>query len=121
MFNIGATVTDPPSLTIATSDTVGFTSQAVDPLQVEFIQPQQQTGKITCRVTDPKTLARGEAPWAEFRVNGEGHLMADVPPGVFPSTCSFAPGMYTFVVRVMGQQMRPTEERLGRVGQITVK
>jgi len=43
-------------------DAIGFISTAGDPLQVQFIQPTDQAGKITCRVTDPKQLERGEAP-----------------------------------------------------------
>jgi len=59
---IGATRLDPGNLTITASDAIGFISTAGDPLQVQFIQPTDQAGKITCRVTDPKQLERGEAP-----------------------------------------------------------
>jgi len=118
---LGATRLDPPDITIGTNDAIGFDSTASQPLQVEFIQPSQQAGKITCRVTDPKQLERGEKPWAEFRPNEAGHLTAYVPPGAFPSTCSFAPGHYSYRVRMLNEQSRPLEEKLGQEGSITVK
>ena len=93
---IGATRLDPGNLTITASDAIGFISTAGDPLQVQFIQPTDQAGKITCRVTDPKQLERGEAPWAEFHTSSEGRLTAYVPPGPLPSTYSFAPGSYSY-------------------------
>jgi len=118
---IGATRLDPSYVTISASDLIAFVSTAGDPLQVEFIQPDAQTGKITCRVVDPAALQRGEKPWAEFRMNEHGHLTAYVPPGPFPSACSFVPGQYAFRVRVLDEQMRPLEEKLGQLGSITVK
>jgi hypothetical protein len=118
---IGSSRIDPNDLTIGTADAIGFRSTAGDPLQVEFIQPDVQTGRITCRVMDPALLQRGEQPWAEFRPNTAGHLTAYVPPGAFPSTCTFTPGRYTYRVRVLDAQMRPLEEKLGQLGWITVK
>jgi hypothetical protein len=118
---IGATRLDPSDVTIGASELIGFASTAGDPLQVEFVQPDAQTGKITCRVVDPAELQRGEKPWAEFRMNEHGHLTAYVPPGPFPSVCSFAPGRYAYRVRGVDAQMRPLEEKLGQLGQITVK
>jgi len=118
---IGETRLDPPDVTIGTNDAIAFASTAGDPLQVEFIQPSEQAGKITCRVSDPNQLKRGEKPWAEFRMNEAGHLTAYMPPGPFPSTCSFAPGRYSYRVRVLDEQRRPLEEKLGQLGSITVK
>ena len=118
---IGSSRLDPQDLTIGTTDAIGFRSTAGDPLQVEFVEPDQQTGRITCRVTDPTQLERGEKPWAEFRLNRDGHFTAYVPPGVFPSACSFTPGRYSYRVRVLDAQMRPLEEKLGQLGWITVK
>jgi len=118
---IGSSRLDPEDLTIGTTDAIGFRSTAGDPLQVEFIEPDQQTGRITCRPTDPTQLERGEKPWAEFRLNRDGHFTAYVPPGLFPSVCSFAPGRYAYRVRVLDAQMRPLEEKLGQLGGITVK
>jgi hypothetical protein len=112
---------DPPDITIGTADTIAFVSTAEDPLQVEFIQPGAQTGKIDCQVVHPQQLEHGEKAWAEFRMNQAGHLTAYVPPGPFQSTCSFAPGSYTYRVRVRDEQMRPLEEKLGQLGSITVK
>lgn len=117
---LGATRLDPTNLTIGSADAVGFASTAGDPLQVEFIQPSDQTG-ITCRVTDPKQLERGEKPWGEFRMNQAGHLTAYVPPGPFLSTCRFVPGRYAYRVRVLDEELRPLEEKLGQLGSITVK
>ena len=117
---IGATALDPEDLTIGASEVVGFVSTAGDPLQVEFVRPKVQTGKITCRLTDPKRLEPGHAPWAEFRTNEEGHLAADVPAGRFPSTCTFAPGFYAYTVKVMNAQ-RALDQKLGQMGTITVK
>jgi hypothetical protein len=111
---------DPPDTTISASEAVGFRSMAEEVLQVEFVRPDAQAGKITCRVADPKRLERGQAPWAEFRPGYQGHLTADVPPGQFPSICTFATGSYSFTVKVM-DQARPTDEKLGRLGTITVK
>jgi hypothetical protein len=117
---IGRSIIDPPDLTIGTAETVGFTSTADQPLRVEFVTPSVQAGKITCRLADPKRLERGQAPWAEFRTGEDGHLVADMPPGDFGSVCSFAPGYYVFLVKVM-DQARPMDEKLGRQGTITVK
>src|SRR5262249_43786990 len=60
---IGATRLDPSDVTISASDLVGFASTAGNPLQVEFVQPETQTGKITCRLIDPppRPPARREA------------------------------------------------------------
>ena len=118
---MGATRLDPNDVTISESDLVGFTSTAGNPLQVEFVQPETQTGKITCRLIDPAALQRGEKPWVEFRMNEHGHLTAYVPPGPFPSACSFAPGHYAYRVREVGADMRPLEEKLGQLGLITVR
>jgi hypothetical protein len=118
---IGATRLDPPDITIGTADTIAFVSTAGDPLQVEFIQPSAQTGKIDCQVVHPQQLEHGEQAWAEFRMNQAGHLTASVPPGPFQSTCSFAPGSYSYRVRVLDEQMRPLQEKLGQLGSITVK
>jgi hypothetical protein len=117
---IGRSIIDPPDTTISASEAVGFMSTADQPLQVEFVRPEAQAGRITCRVADPKRLERGQAPWAEFRQRYQGHLVADVPPGQFPSICTFTPGSYAFTVKVM-DQARPLDEKLGRLGTITVK
>src|SRR4029453_13241023 len=118
---IGATSIDPGDVTIETRDVVAFRSTAGDPLQVEFIQPDVQTGRIMCRVTDAQQNARREGPWAEFRMNAAGHFTAYVAPGVFASTCGFAPGRSTCRVRVLDGQIRPLEEKLGQLGTITVR
>jgi hypothetical protein len=117
---IGRSIVDPPDTTIGASEAIGFRSTADQPLQVQFVQPEAQAGKINCRVADPKQLERGQAPWAEFHTGYQGHLTADVPPGEFPSICTFAPGYYAFTVKVM-DQARPTSEKLGRQGTITVR
>lgn len=117
---IGRSIIDPPDITIGASEAVGFRSTADQPLHVQFVQPADQAGRINCRVADPKQLERGQAPWAEFHAGYQGRLTADVPPGEFPSICTFAPGYYTFTVKVM-DQARPTDEKLGRQGTITVK
>ena len=119
-FLIGRSIVDPPDMTISASEAVGFQSTADQPLQVQFVQPAAQAGKINCRVADPKLLERGEAPWAEFHAGYQGRLTADVPPGQFPSICTFAPGYYTFTVKVM-DLARPMDEKLGRQGTITVR
>src|SRR5262245_22261593 len=94
---IGATSIDPGDVTIGTTDVIAFQSTAGDPVQLEFTQPDVQTGRITCRLTGPPQAGR----WTEFKMNAEGHLTAYVPPGVFASTCGFAPGRYTYRVRVL--------------------
>jgi hypothetical protein len=111
---------DPPDTTIGASQAIGFRNPSDQVLQVEFVQPEAQAGRITCRVADPKQLERGQAPWAQFHAGYQGHLVADVPPGDFPSICTFAPGYYAFTVKVM-DQARPTSEKLGRQGTITVR
>jgi len=119
-ITLGATRIDPADLTMASSDVVAFTSTALDPLQVEFTKPQNQTGKISCKVADPKALKPGEKPWATFTQNAEGHFQAMVPPGPFPSVCTLAAGVYTFTVhRLTGNPYG--EERLGQEGSITVR
>jgi hypothetical protein len=54
-------------------------------------------------------------------MNEHGHLTAYIPPGLFPSACSFAPGRYAYRVRELDADMRPLEEKLGQLGSITVK
>jgi len=120
MFLIGRNVVDPADMTITASEAVGFRSTADQPLQVQFFQPAAQAGKINCRVADPQLLQRGQAPWAEFHAGYQGRLTADVPPGQFPSICTFAPGYYAFTVKVM-DLARPMDEKLGRQGTITVR
>ena len=118
---LGATRIEPDNFTMAPSDTIGFMSTALDPLQLEFIQPSNQAGKINCRVADPKSVKPGETPWATFSANGEGHFVASIPPGQFPSICTLAPGSYTYVVHQMSANPGNAENRLGLEGSITVR
>ena len=111
---------DPPDTTIGASQAIGFLNPSDQVLQVQFVQPEAQAGMITCRVADPSQLKRGQAAWGEFHTGYQGRLTADVPPGDFPSICTFAPGYYAFTVKVM-DQARQTSEKLGRQGTITVK
>ena len=120
-ITLGATLIDPPDLTMASTDVLAFTSTALDPLQVEFTRPASQAGKISCRVADPKTLKPGEKPWATFSQNGEGHFQAMVPPGPFPSVCTLAAGEYTFTVHRVTDNPGYASERLGQEGSITVR
>jgi hypothetical protein len=117
---IGPTRLDPPNLTLSRTDAVGFVNTGGDPMTMEFTGPKEQSGRITCRVSDPQALKRGEAPWAEFRLNDQGHYKADIPPGRFPSVCSLAPGPYTYVVHRIATGPTPSELRLGQQGTITV-
>ena len=118
---LGPTRLDPPDLVLATSESVAFVNTGTDPLTMEFTGPKEQTGRITCRLSDPKALKKGEAPWAEFRLNEEGHYKANIPPGRFPSVCTLAPGPYTYVVHVVTAALSPSELRLGQQGTITVR
>jgi hypothetical protein len=118
---LGATRIEPDNFTMASTDVIAFTSTAFDPLQLEFIKPTSQAGKINCRVADPKSLKPGETPWATFSVNGEGHFVANVPPGQFPSVCTLAPGSYTYVVHQLSAGPGTSEGRLGLEGNITVR
>jgi hypothetical protein len=117
---MGPTRLDPTNLTLARSDAVGFVNTGTDPMTMEFTGPKDQSGRITCRVSDPQALKRGETPWAEFRLNDQGHYKADIPPGRFPSVCSLAPGPYTYVVHRLATGPTPSELRLGQEGTITV-
>ena len=118
---LGATRLDPPDLVLAANESLGFVNTASDPLTMEFTGPKEQAGRITCRLSDPKALKRGEASWAEFRLNDEGHYKANIPPGRFPSVCTLAPGPYTYVVHVVTAALSPSELRLGQEGTITVR
>jgi hypothetical protein len=118
---MGPTRLDPPNLTLTRTDAVGFVNTGGDPMTMEFIGPKDQSGRITCRVSDPQALKRGEAPWAEFRLSEEGHYKANIPPGRFPSVCSLAPGPYTYVVHRITSGPTPSELRLGQEGTITVR
>jgi hypothetical protein len=120
-ITLGATRLFPDDLTMNHDEKLSFVSTADQPLTVEFTQPKDQAGKITCRVADPKTLEKGEKPWGTFRTNSEGHLTADVPPGLFPSVCTLAPGSYVYLVHVLNEGVMPDEQRLGQQGTITVK
>src|SRR4029077_6105205 len=120
-ITLGATLIDPPDLTMASTDVLAFTSTALDPLQLEFTRPASQAGKISCRVADPKTLKPGEKPWATFSQNGEGHFQAMVPPGPFPSVCPLAAGGHTFTVPRVTDNPGNASERLGQEGSITVR
>ena len=117
---LGATRLDPSDLTITAGATVGFTSTAGEPLQLEFIKPKTQADRIKCHVADPKSTKPGETPWGTFRANAEGHLTADIPPGRFPSVCTLAPGAYIYVVRHLGGINNPAL-RTPQEGTITVK
>jgi hypothetical protein len=101
----GALNIEPPDLTIAPGDEIVFFNRKNDPLGLEFISPGVQTGVIKCHVTDPKMLEKGEAAWAEFKLNGEGHYVANVPAGPFPSACTFAPGVYRYRVTQIGDRL----------------
>ena len=118
---LGASNIEPDDVTVTSTEVIEFNSTALDPLQVEFIKPANQAGKINCRVADPKSLKPGEKPWATFNQNGEGHFTAMIPPGRFPSTCTLAPGSYTFVVHNLNEGTRASEGRLGQEGNITVR
>ena len=120
-ITLGATLIDPADLTMTSTDVLAFTSTAMDPLQVEFTKPSSQTGKISCKVADPKALKPGEKPWATFTQNGEGHFQAMIPPGPFPSVCTLAAGVYTFTVHRLTGNPGYGEERLGQEGSITVR
>jgi hypothetical protein len=117
---LGPTRLDPANLTLARSEAVGFINTGNDPLTMEFTGPREQGGRITCRLSNPEALKRGEAPWAEFRLNDQGHYKASIPPGRFPSVCSLAPGPYTYVVHRITAGSTPSELRLGQQGTITV-
>ena len=54
-ITLGATRIEPDDLTMASTDVLTFMNTAVDPLQVEFIKPPSQAGKIGCHVADPKS------------------------------------------------------------------
>jgi hypothetical protein len=120
-ITLGATRLDPDDLTMSHDETLSFVSTADHPMTIEFTQPKDQAGRIKCRVADPKLLKGGQAPWATFRMNSEGHLTADVPGGLFPSVCSLAPGSYTYIVKMMDPGLREAPGRLGQQGTITVK
>ena len=62
-ITLGATRIEPDDLTMASTDVLTFMNTAVDPLQVEFIKPPSQAGKIGCHVADPKSVTPGETPW----------------------------------------------------------
>jgi len=119
-ITIGVTRIDPDDLTMTHDETLSFMSTADHPLTIEFTQPKDQADRIKCHVTDPK-LAKGEAAWATFRTNSEGHLTADVPGGLFPSVCTLAPGSYTYIVKMLDPGLREAPGRLGQQGTITVK
>jgi len=118
-ITLGATRIDPVDLTMSHDEMLSFVSTADQPLSIEFTQPKDQADRIKCHVADPKLLEGGEAPWATFRLNSEGHLTADVPGGLFPSVCKLAPGSYAYVVRIMDSGIR-APGRLGQQGTITV-
>jgi len=118
---LGVTRIEPDNFTVGSTDVIAFTSTASDPLQVEFIKPTSQAGKINCRVADPKSLKPGEMRWAAFSPNGEGHFAATVPPGRFPSVCTLAPGSYTYVVHRLSANPGTSEGRLGLEGNIRVR
>ena len=120
-ITLGATRIEPDDLTMASTDVLTFMNTAVDPLQVEFIKPPSQAGKIGCHVADPKSVTPGETPWATFSQNAEGHFAAMVPPGRFPSVCTLAPGPYTYVVKRLSANPGPSDEFLGQEGNITVR
>ena len=120
-ITLGVTRIDPDDLTMSHDDTLSFVSTSDHPLSIEFTQPKDQADRIKCRVADPKRLKGGEAPWATFRTNSEGHLTANVPGGLFPSVCKLAPGSYTYIVKVMDPGLMEAPGRLGQQGTITVK
>src|SRR5262245_18915230 len=114
-ITVGSTLIDPEDVTIGANDPVAFFNRAVNPMRIEFIQPHtDQPKRITCSVQDPKTLKPGERPWATFNLSPEGHLVADVPPGPFLSTCSFAKGFYAYTVKELVNVLEPPDTGLGQ-------
>ena len=120
-ITLGATRITPDDLTMSHDETLSFFSTSAEPLSLEFTQPKDQADRIKCHVADPKRLKAGEAPWAVFRMNGEGHLTANIPAGLFPSVCQLAPGSYVYIVKVMDPALMQAPGRLGQQGTITVK
>jgi hypothetical protein len=118
---VGPTLIDPSDVTIGAKESVGFFNRGLNAMRVEFTRPADQAKRITCTVADPKALKPGEKPWATFSVSPEGHMVADLPPGPFQSTCSFAPGFYVYTVKEMVNVLEPPDTGLGQQGTITAK
>src|SRR5262245_6623186 len=121
-LTIGATSLDPPDLTIRAEQALAFSSIAGNVMQLEFIAPaKDQASKITCRPKNPTVAKGAEAAWATMQTNGEGHLVANIPPGAWGSTCSLATGFYRYRVTQLDSGIHPGEIKTGQEGTITVK
>ena len=117
---LGITRLDPPNLTMRHDEALAFVNTAVDPLQLEFTFPKDQTG-IVCTETPSDSRRAAQGAWATVQKGPDGHLMANVPPGRFRSTCKLAIGSYTYLVRPLSNQIQSPDQQLGLQGTITVK
>src|SRR5262249_46730854 len=80
-ITIGATMLDPPDLTMRAEQALGLSSISGSVMQLEFIGPKtDQASKITCRPKDPAKAKGAEAAWTTIQTNPEGHLVANVAP-----------------------------------------
>ena len=121
-ITIGSTILDPPDLTMRAEQTLALNSIAGTAMQLEFIGPKTgQASKITCRPKDPAKAKGAEAAWTTISTNGEGHLVANIPPGPWGSTCSLAVGNYVYRVTALDTTVNPGELKTGMEGTITVK
>lgn len=117
---LGITRLDPSNLTMQHSEALAFVNTAVDPLQLEFTSPKDQTG-IVCTETPSDSRRAPQGAWATVQKGPEGHLTANVPPGRFRSTCKLAVGNYTYLVRPISLQIQNPDLQSGLQGTITVK
>src|SRR5262245_32286190 len=90
------------------------------PRRIVFMQDLRcvravRSTSASTRRADRSSCARGRRHYLV------GHFTEYVPPGVFPSAWGFAPGRYTYRVRVLDGQIRPLDEKLGQLGAITVE
>ena len=117
---LGVTRLDPDNLTMRHDEQLVFVNTSTNPVQLEFINPKDQSG-IVCRETPSDSKRAPQGAWAMVQKSGEGHLQANVPPGEFRSTCTLAPGSYVYLVRPISMQIQSPDLNQGLQGTITVK
>lgn len=117
-ITLGEDLIIPSDSTMAAGDVLVFQNQSFNLLRVAFIPPPDLKANVRCDWATQDKEKR--PPWGLFQFEGD-RLVGHIPPGRFASVCSFAPGIYSFVVRNAIDELNVTPGTLDIKGSLTVK